>query len=63
MYVLGVDEPISEFEGKLFTIITRGDDIENKWVVCPCDVILTIEEIKEAIFFQEKYFDSKIQLL
>ena len=34
-YILGVDVPVKEFEGKIIAIIYREDDIEEKWVVAP----------------------------
>lgn len=34
-YILGVHEPVSEFEGKVIAIIHRLDDVEDKWVVAP----------------------------
>lgn len=60
-YILGVEEPVLEFEGELIAIIHRLDDIEDKWVVE--NKFYTIEEIKQATSFQEKYFKTKIELL
>ncbi len=57
-YVLGVTEPIDEFEGKLIAIIKRHNDIEDKWVVSNQDY--SIEEIKKLTHFQEQYFDIEI---
>lgn len=34
-YVLGVEEAVDEFTGKIIAIIRRKDDIEEKWVVAP----------------------------
>ncbi len=36
-YIIGVDEPVQEFTGKVIAIIHRKDDVEDKWVVCPVD--------------------------
>ena len=60
-YILGVEEPVLEFEGELIAIIHRLDDIEDNWVVA--NNFFTIEEIKQATSFQEKYFKTKIELL
>lgn len=60
VYVLGIDEPIGEFTGEVAAIVHRNDDCEDKWVVVPCGVKYSREEIKEKIEFQEKYFDSVI---
>ena len=61
-YVLGVDEPISEFEGRIIAIIERLDDVEEKWVVAPENVTFTKEEIMKQVEFQEKYFKTKIRI-
>lgn len=61
-YVLGVDEPIAEFTGIIIAIIYRYDDVEEKWVVAPEDVSLTVEEIEKQVHFQEQYFKSEIRM-
>ena len=62
-YILGVKEAVKEFSGGLIAIIHREDDVEDKWVIAPEGVSFSKEEIKEATYFQEKYFKSKITLL
>ena len=62
-YILGVNEPISKFTGKVIAVISREDDIEQKFVVAPDSVSFTKEEIEKLTYFQEKYFTSKIVLL
>lgn len=57
-YVLGIDEPIDEFYGKVIAIIHRNNDIEDKLIVSNKEY--SNEEIKELIEFQEKYFDYEI---
>ncbi|MGN0675496.1 MAG: inorganic pyrophosphatase, partial [Oscillospiraceae bacterium] len=59
-YLLGVNEPVKEYTGKIIAIIRRLDDVEGKWVVAPENLIFTKEEIKNAVNFQEKYFHSEI---
>ena len=59
-YILGVHEPVSEFEGKVIAIIHRLDDVEDKWVVAPENVFLTKEEIMKQVAFQEQYFQIEI---
>lgn len=61
-YILGVDEAVDEFTGKIIAIIHRNDDIEEKWVVAPEDMFFTKEEIWEQVRFQEQYFDSEIDM-
>lgn len=62
-YVLGVDVPLENFTGQLIAIIHRRDDCENKWVVVPDGVMMTVDEIRHAVHFQEQYFDSVIEML
>lgn len=59
-YILGVHEPVSEFEGKVIAIIHRLDDVEDKWVVAPKNASFTKEEIMQQVAFQEKYFQTEI---
>ncbi len=61
-YILGVDEPVEEYTGKVVAIIHRKDDVEDKWVVCPLDRTFTREEIMKQVKFQEQYFESEIVL-
>ena len=59
-YVLGVDEPIAEFVGKVIAIIHRLDDVEDKWVVAPENKSFSKQEIENSVEFQEKFFNIKI---
>ncbi len=61
-YVLGVDVPISTFTGVIIAIVHRNDDVEEKWVVAPKDNSFTLEEVKNAIYFTEQYYDSEIRM-
>lgn len=59
-YILGVNEPVKEFTGKVIAIIHRYDDEEEKWVVAPENTTFTKDEIIEQVDFQEKYFKRDI---
>ena len=61
-YVLGVDGPVREFTGIVIAIIHRYDDVEEKWVVAPEDMIFAKEEIEKQVHFQEQYFKSEIRM-
>ena len=61
-YILGIDEPVKEFVGKIIAIIHREDDIEEKLVVAPENIVFTKEEIMEQVHFQEKYFRSEVRV-
>ena len=59
-YVLGVDKPLKEFEGVILAIIHRINDVEDKWIVVPEDIVFTQEEIIKQVEFQEKFFNYEI---
>ncbi len=61
-YIVGVNEPIKEFSGKVIAIIHRYDDIEEKWVVAPEGVSFTKDEIMRQVAFQEQYFHTEIRM-
>ena len=60
-YILGVDEPVKEFTGRIIAIIHRLDDVEEKWVVAPENLSFSKEEIIAQVLFQEKYFQWEIE--
>lgn len=60
-YLLGVNFPVISTKGKVYAIVEREDDIEDKLVVVVGEREYTTEEISEQISFQEQYFKSKIK--
>ena len=61
-YILGVNEPVKEFTGKVVAIIHRFDDVEEKWVVAPEGASFTREEIAQLVAFQEQFFQTEIRM-
>ena len=61
-YILGVNEPITQFVGKVIAVIHRLNDIEDKWVVAPENKAFSKDEIADLVAFQEKFFDTEILL-
>lgn len=59
-YVLGVSEPIKEFDGIVYAVIKRKNDFEDKLIVVKEGSNYSDEEIKKYVSFQEKYFTYKI---
>jgi len=60
-YVLGVDEPITDFEGKCVAIIHRLNDDDDKLIiVTPALETITDDEIRKFTNFQEQFFTSQI---
>lgn len=60
VYVLGVDEPLEAFTGRIIAAVLRADDNEDKLVAAPEGVTFSKEEIMDAIRFVEKYFLSEV---
>ena len=62
-YIIGVDVPLDTFTGEVIAVIHRKNDVEEKWVVAPPGSHFDQEEIRRLTNFQEKYFDTEIELL
>ena len=61
-YILGIDEPVAEFTGKVIAIIHRFDDVEEKWVVSAENISFSKSEIEKLVYFQEKFFNIEIRM-
>ena len=59
-YVLGVFEPIEEFNGRCIAVINRINDNDDKLIIVPEDKNYSNEQIEALTEFQERYFKSKI---
>lgn len=59
-YILGVSQPITEFDGEVIAVICRKNDREDKLVVAPTGRVYHQGQIAEAVHFQEQYFDTRI---
>ena len=59
-YILGICEPLSEFDGQVVGAIRRLNDCEDKLVVAPVGTVYHQGQIAEAVRFQERYFDSRV---
>lgn len=59
-YILGIQEPLSSFEGQVIGAIRRKDDAEDKLIVVPEGMVFHQGQISEATHFQEQYFDTYI---
>jgi len=59
-YILGVSEPVAEFDGQVVAAIHRKNDCEDKFVVAPVGSVYHQGQIAEAVRFQEQYFDTSI---
>ena len=63
VYILGVTEPLSAFDGRVVAVIRRNDDCEDKLVVAPEGILYHQGQIAEAVHFQEQYFCSAVDSL
>ena len=61
-YILGIDKPVKEFNGKVIAIIHRFDDVEEKWVVAPHGTTFSKDEIMQQVAFQERFFKTEIRM-
>ena len=63
VYLLGVTEPVASYCAKIIAIVHRENDVEDKLVAMPEHMSMTQYEITQAIHFQEKYYDSHVEML
>ena len=59
-YILGVNEPLLKYNGKVIAIIDRKNDFEDKLIVSDKNNEYTNSEIRELIKDNEKYFKYRI---
>ena len=59
-YVLGVFEPVEEFEGKCIAVIKRVNEDDDKLIIVPRDKKYSDEQIEALTEFQERFFERKI---
>lgn len=62
VYLLGVDKPVTEYECEIIAIAHRHNDVEDKLVGAPVGVIFSKEEIESTIDFQERYYDTEVEV-
>ena len=62
-YILGIQEPLREFEGQVIAIIHREDDCEDKFVVAPAGSRYHQGQIAQAVHFVEQYFSTRVECL
>ena len=59
-YLLGVFEPVEEFEGECIAIIHRTNDNDDKLVIAPIGKNYSDDAINALTEFQEQYFEHII---
>lgn len=59
-YVLGVFEPLKEFDGKCIALIHRVNDNDDKLIIVPENREMDNKEIEALIEFQERFFKHQL---
>lgn len=59
-YLLGVFEPVEQFEGRCIALIHRLDDDDDKLIIVPEGKAYNDEQIRALTEFQERFFKSVI---
>lgn len=63
VYLLGVDVPVKSYSAVIVGVVCREDDDEDKLIAAPNWISFTADEMYREVKFQEKYFDSHIEVL
>ena len=63
VYLLGVDEPVDEYFCEIIGVALRKNDCEDKLIAAPIGKRFTAEEARAAIDFQEKWYDTEVQIV
>lgn len=63
VYLLGVREPVKEYECEIIAIAHRHNDVEDKLVGAPVGMKFTKKEIEDAIHFQEQYYHTEVEMI
>ena len=63
VYLLGVGEPVEEFEGRIIGIVYRQNDVEDKLIMVPAGAAFDKKTIEKQIDFQEKYYITSVESL
>ena len=61
VYLLGVNEPVTEYTAKIIGIAHRENDVEDKLIAAPANKVFYQNEIAEAIHFQEQYYKTTVE--
>lgn len=59
-YLLGVFEPVAEYQGEVIAYIHRTNDDDDKLIVVPEGVSYSDDAIRVLTEFQERFFESEI---
>lgn len=60
VYLLGVNEPVTEADAVVIGVVRRKNDAEDKLIAAPVGVTITKAQMEEAVRFQEQWFDAEL---
>ena len=63
VYLLGVDEPVEEYECVIIGAVFRKNDVEDKLIAAPKGFVFTKIEAERLVSFQERFFDSVVEMI
>lgn len=61
VYLLGISEPVTEYDVRIIGAVIRTDDVEDKLVGAPDGMTFTKSEIEDAVRFQEQHHESYVE--
>ena len=61
VYLLGVNEPVEEYDARVIAVIHRENDVEDKLAAAPDGMTFSREQIAEAVRFQEQYYIGYVE--
>ncbi len=62
VFLVGVDKPVKSATCRIVGIVRRRDDVEDKLIGVPDGMTFKKEELEAAVHFQEKYYDSYVEM-
>ena len=62
VYLLGIDEPVEEYTGRIVAVYHRLNDNEDKWIMIPDGYEMTVEGVLRKIAFQERFYDGELYM-
>ena len=63
VYLLGVDEPVDEYDCRIIGVAYRKNDVEDKLIAAPENMSFTAREAYEKIKFQEQWYDTEVKMI
>lgn len=63
VYLLGLDTPVERYTVQIIGIVHRHNDVEDKLIAAPVGMSFAKEEMRAAVNFQEKYYDTEIECI